>query len=106
MLAAWNRQRDDLGGFGQIANLFEPLVIRRSLGIDFDVETADIEAVRVADQTQHLIELFDDAFRRNLIGSVVEFDLDGGEFKIPQSLESIRKRQLRKTPSGSGDVHS
>jgi len=80
VLAAGYCQRDDLRGLGQVTNLFEAFIVSIPRRVDFDVETANVEPVGVANLSQHLIEILDDAFRWDLIGLVVEFDLDGGKF--------------------------
>ena len=49
MLAAWDRQRDDFRGFGQVADFFKAFVIRFALSVDFDVEATDVEAMGIAD---------------------------------------------------------
>jgi hypothetical protein len=79
MLSAGDRQRYDFGSFRKIANFFESLVIYITSRIDLDIVTTDIKTVRVADDSEHLVELLDDASRRYLIGTIIEFDFDRSE---------------------------
>jgi hypothetical protein len=97
VLSAGQREGDDFGGFGQVANFFKSLVEGFSLGVDLDVITADIHAMGIADQAKRLVEILDDLGWLDLLPAIVEDDFHGSELEIVEDIDHVWDRNIGKT---------
>ena len=94
MLTRWNRQRNDLGGFRQLAGGGELSIVLVALGLDLDGISRDVQAMCVSAQRDGTVQIGGHLAWLNLTSALVNGDLQRRVFQIRQLANGVRQRQI------------
>ena len=105
VFAARNRQRNDFRRLGKIADSRKAIVKGFPLSVDLDVITADIQTMRISNDTQAFIEILKNPRWRHLNAFVIEYDFHARKLQVAQDLDHVRQWNVRETTSRCSNKH-